>query len=107
MVLHSFVISAVVSAAALSAAFAQVPAAQGPGNEAISTDRDVPAPGPVKGANSFTEDQAKSRIEANGFTNVSKLTKDADGIWRGTGVRDGQNVAVSLDFKGDVYPPHH
>ena len=102
-ILHFLVVSAFLS----SAAVAQTPAAQGPGNEAVSTDRDAPAPGPVKGANSFTEDQAKSRIEANGFTNVSRLMKDADGIWRGTGIRDGQSVAVSLDFKGDVYPPHH
>ena len=93
-------------ALAAGAASAREPAAPGPGNEAISTDRDVPAAGPVQGANSFTEEQARSRIEANGFTNVSRLTKDGDGIWRGTAMHQGQSVAVSLDFKGDVYPRH-
>ena len=29
----------------------------------------------------LTEGQAKSRIEANGFANVSALQKDANGVW--------------------------
>ena len=37
-----------------------------------------PNPGaPVAGANSFTEGQAKSRIEARGFTNVTGSRKTA------------------------------
>jgi len=42
---------------------------------------------PAAGANSFTEAQAKSRIEAAGYSNVSGLTKDKDGIWRGKASR--------------------
>jgi len=61
------------------------------------------ASGPVSGANSFTEGQAKSRIESQGFANVSGLTKDDMGIWRGKATKDGQNVTVSLDFHGDVF----
>src|ERR1700748_82408 len=57
-----------------------------------------PGSGPVAGANSFTEGQAKSRIESQGFTNVSALTKDDQGIWRGNATKDGRNVIVSLDF---------
>ena len=38
---------------------------------------------PAAGANSFTEAQAKSRIEKAGYTNVSGLSKDKDGIWKG------------------------
>src|SRR5215813_10827008 len=38
---------------------------------------------PVKGANSFTESQAKDRVLAAGLTSVSSLVKDGDGIWRG------------------------
>ena len=62
-----------------------------------------PGAGPTAGANSFTEGQAKSRIESQGFTNVSGLIKDDRGIWRGNATKDGRNVSVSLDFHGDVF----
>jgi putative membrane protein len=62
-----------------------------------------PGSGPVAGANSFTEGQAKSRIESQGLTNVSGLTKDDQGIWRGKAMKDGRIVSVSLDFHGDVF----
>ncbi|MGX5829920.1 DUF4142 domain-containing protein [Mesorhizobium sp. 43Arga] len=57
---------------------------------------------PLAGANSFTEDQAKSRIQDAGFTDVSKLTKDDEGIWRGQASKAGKNTAVALDYKGNV-----
>ena len=57
-----------------------------------------PGSGPVAGANSFTEGQAKSRIESQGFTNLSGLTKDDQGIWRGKATKDGRNVSVSLEI---------
>ena len=57
---------------------------------------------PVAGANSFTESQAKARIEANGYTNVSALKKDDQSIWRGTATKDGKQVSVALDYQGNV-----
>jgi len=54
------------------------------------------------GANSFTEGQARSRIEAQGFKDVSELRKDEQGIWRGKAMRDGTSTSVMLDFKGNV-----
>ena len=57
---------------------------------------------PLTGANSFTEVQAKARIEAEGFTQVSTLLKDENGIWRGTAAKAGATVNVALDFKGNV-----
>lgn len=54
------------------------------------------------GANSFTEGQARSRIEAQGFANVTDLKKDDQGVWRGRAQRNGQSVNVVLDFKGNV-----
>lgn len=57
---------------------------------------------PLKGANSFTESQAKNRIAKAGFTNVSKLTKDANGIWRGTASKTGKSVNVAVDYKGNI-----
>jgi periplasmic protein CpxP/Spy len=54
------------------------------------------------GANSFTEGQARSRLEAQGFSNVTELRKDDQGIWRGKAMRDGQSVSVAIDYKGTV-----
>ena len=54
------------------------------------------------GANSFTEGQARSRIEAQGFSNVTDLRKDDQGIWRGKAMRNGQQVSVALDYKGTI-----
>jgi hypothetical protein len=57
---------------------------------------------PIKGANSFTEAQAKDRALAAGLTSVSSLVKDGDGIWRGTAMKDGKSTAIAVDFKGNV-----
>jgi hypothetical protein len=58
---------------------------------------------PAAGANSFTEAQAKSRIEAAGYSNVSGLIKDKDGIWRGKASRGSTTVVdVTLDYQGNV-----
>jgi hypothetical protein len=53
---------------------------------------------PAEGANSFTEGQAKSRIEAKGFSSVSGLKKDDAGVWRGMASQNGKSVNVSVDF---------
>ncbi len=57
---------------------------------------------PVAGANSFTEAQAKSRIEAKGFAGVSGLKKDNAGVWRGMAKQGDKTVNVSVDFQGNV-----
>ena len=57
---------------------------------------------PEAGANSFTEAQAKDRIEKSGFTQVTGLRKDDQGIWRATATKGGAQVNVSLDFRGNI-----
>lgn len=57
---------------------------------------------PLKGANSFTEGQAKDRAIASGLTSVADLKKDGDGIWRGSAMQDGKTVKVAVDYKGNV-----
>ena len=57
---------------------------------------------PVPGANSFTEGQARGRIEEAGLSNVSELRLDDQGIWRGRAMRSGQSVGVALDYQGNV-----
>ena len=57
----------------------------------------------MKGANSFTEGQAKDRAIAHGgVDSVSDLKKDDDGIWRGTASQGGKSVQIAVDYKGNV-----
>ena len=60
------------------------------------------AAAPVPGRNSFTRGQAASRISAAGYTKVTGLKKDNQGIWRGQAQKDGNAVSVSLDYQGNV-----
>jgi hypothetical protein len=57
---------------------------------------------PEAGANSFTEAQAKARIEQAGFSKVTGLRKEGDGIWRATATKGDARVNVALDFRGNV-----
>ena len=59
---------------------------------------------PLKGANSFTEGQAKDRALSYGLTSVADLKKDDDGIWRGSAMQDGKTVQIAVDYKGNVVP---
>jgi hypothetical protein len=93
---------ALVAAAISTVAIAQ-PANRDANTPAVNTPNSPPNPGaPVAGANSFTEGQAKSRIESSGYTNVSELRKDDQGVWRGKAMKDGKAVSISLDFQGNV-----
>lgn len=78
------------------------PANSGPNNPAVNSPGGNNPGAPVAGANSFTEGQAKSRIEAAGYSDVSDLKKDDAGIWRGKAKKDGKAVTVALDFQGNV-----
>jgi opacity protein-like surface antigen len=101
---NSLVLAAVLAFAA-SAALAQSPtppAANGPQNPAISGSTTKQVEAPVKGRNSFTEGEAKSRLEKDGYSSVSQLKKDDDGVWRGRAMRDGRQVEVSLDYQGNI-----
>ena len=76
-------------------------AASGDTNQAVVTTG-ANADQPAKGANSFTMRQARARIAKKGYTHVTGLAKDANGVWRGQGTKDGQPVQVWLDYKGNV-----
>ena len=97
-----FLVSAAAACLIAPAAMAQ-PANPKGDTPAVNAPNSPPNPGaPITGANSFTEGQAKSRIESNGFSNVTELRKDDQGVWRGKATKDGRTVAVSLDFQGNV-----
>ena len=94
------------SVALITAVHAQPkPANPDPSTPAVTTPNSPNNPGaPAAGANSFTEGQAKSRLEDNGFSNVSDLTKDQNGVWRGKGSKGGKSVDVSVDYQGNITP---
>lgn len=68
----------------------------------IKTAHTVNDGGAEAGRNSFTQRQAREHIAKSGFTGVSALTKDDDGVWRGAAHKNGHLVKVALDFKGNV-----
>jgi hypothetical protein len=54
------------------------------------------------GANSFTRGQAAARIQKQGFTNVTGLHKDDQGVWHGKATRNGHPTSVLLDYRGEI-----
>jgi len=74
----------------------------GPQNPAIKGVHENNSASPVKGANSFTRTEAQKQIEAKGYTHVAGLTKDQNGIWRGTAQKNGVSGPVSVDYQGNV-----
>ncbi len=86
---------------------------EGPRNEVNTSSPSQPAvttsdanrktsAAPVHGSNSFTMTEARRRIEAGGFAQVTALQKDRDGVWRGKAMRNGAPVSVYCDFQGNV-----
>ena len=86
------------------------PAQLSPGNNSSATPPAVTTSNannktgaaPVKGRNSFSMGEARRRIERGGFTQVTGLKKDADGIWRGKAMKNGSSVDVYCDYQGNV-----
>jgi hypothetical protein len=93
--------SAAVSGAAMAQNAAPV-ANHDAGTPAVATSNANNPGAPVAGANSFTRSQALSRIERAGYSHVTGLVKDKDGIWRGIASRAGETVHVALDYQGNV-----
>ena len=60
------------------------------------------AAAPAAGANSFTEEGARERIAAKGYTNPTALTQAADGNWQGQATQDGKTINVAVDYRGNV-----
>jgi hypothetical protein len=57
---------------------------------------------PVAGKNSFTMDQAETRLRDHGYTAVKGLTKDDQGVWRGSAMKGEKSVTVSVDYQGNI-----
>jgi hypothetical protein len=50
----------------------------------------------------FPEGQAKSRPEANGYTDGTGLKKDENGVGKGMATNAGAKVNVSVDYRGNI-----
>ena len=90
------------TAAAVAAPGGAVSPLPANGNEAVNADANTADASKSPGSNSFTEMQARGQIENAGYTNVTGLTKTADGMWTGKAMKSGKAVDVSVDFKGAV-----
>ena len=99
------VIAVLAGAVVAGGAFAQTAAPSANPNAStpavVSPNANNPG-APAAGANSFTEAQAKSRIEKAGYSNVSGLSRDKAGIWKGAASKGRTSVVVALDYQGNV-----
>ncbi|MBJ6135748.1 PepSY domain-containing protein [Ochrobactrum sp. Q0168] len=95
---------AIVSACLIAptAVFAQDTGKSSPETPAVATPESKNPEAPVKGANSFTEDQAKSRIEEDGYTGVTGLKLGDDGVWNASAMKGTEKVKVQLDYQGNI-----
>lgn len=73
-----------------------------PERPAIATPDNKAPTAPVPGEHSFTEGQAKQRIEEKGYIDVTGLSMGGDGIWTASAKKDGKAVEVNLDFQGNI-----
>lgn len=103
---HTLSAIALIAALGFSgAAFAQDPPSGGTtakGNAPLKSTHTINDGAAKKGANSFTQNEARKHIVNSGYTDVSGLAKGKDGVWRGTAKKGGAALNVALDFKGNV-----
>ncbi|ASP95796.1 PepSY domain-containing protein [Sinorhizobium meliloti] len=96
------IVAAALMSAVATASLAQTtPSSEGETPAVVTPDSQNPT-APVEGANSFTEAQAKERIEEAGYTDVSGLRLDDKGVWQATAMKEGKSVSVALDYQGNV-----
>lgn len=69
---------------------------------AIATPDTANPSAPVKGENSFTQEQAQARMEEAGFSNIMGLTLDNEGVWHASGEKDGAPVMIKMDYQGNI-----
>lgn len=90
------------ASAAQNSAAQPAPDPNAPANPAVKSPSDTASHPLAKGHNSFTKSQAQSRLEKAGYTDVTGLTLDQDGLWQAQASKNGQSIHVALDYKGDI-----
>jgi glucose/arabinose dehydrogenase len=89
---------AIAAAAALAAACDQQTQTTAP-----DTTADMTTPGPAAppaATVTITESDARSRIEAQGYSNVTGLMQNPDGTWSATATRNGETTQVTVSESG-------
>lgn len=90
-----------IGAAALLLAAACNPAAQDSTDTAdMQATTTEPAAPTTTTSIVMTEQDARSRIESAGYTNVTGLMQNPDGTWTATGTMDGQTTTVTVTESG-------
>lgn len=71
---------------------------------AVANPKDVnkTTAAPVPGKNSFTQEQVVKRLQDNGYSGVTGLTKDEQSIWHAKATKAGQPVDVAVDYQGNI-----
>jgi hypothetical protein len=59
-------------------------------------------PGALNSHESAAEAAARYKFEQAGFNNVKGLSRSPDGVWSGRAVKDGVEIAVSMDTAGKI-----
>jgi hypothetical protein len=97
--MRTFVISAALLAiAACSQETRETPDTTADIDSTAPTTTTTPPASPSMSA--MIETDARSRIEAAGYTNITGLTQSPDGTWTATATRDGQTTQVVVDQTG-------
>lgn len=93
----------VISAALLALAACSQETQDATPDTTAETDMTAPsttATPPASPSMTMMESDARSRIEAAGYTNVTGLTQNADGTWTATATQNGQTTQVVVDQNG-------
>jgi hypothetical protein len=87
-----------------AAAFVLAAACSPPATETTTPDTtaqvETPAAPPAPTVVTISEQDARSRIEGAGYTNVTGLMQNPDGTWTATGTRNGQTTTVTVNESG-------
>lgn len=63
----------------------------------------IVSPGRLEsGTSNITEAQARARIQAVGFSGITDLTQDQNGIWRAKGTFGDRTASIGIDYKGNI-----
>lgn len=87
-----------------AAALVLAAACSPPASDTTTTDTtaplETPAAPPPPTVVVISEQDARSRIEGAGYTNVTGLTQNPDGTWSATGTMSGQTTTVTVTDSG-------
>ncbi len=89
--------------AAAGVANAQTTTPSAPSTTPPGSSTTMPGSGSSAGAaGAMTQATVKSKLEANGYSNVTNLKQDATGDWTAKATKGGKQIAVMVDSKGTV-----